>query len=431
MIPPTAPFFSNALSICRGAATEAWRQAARPRLVQAVLLMAAACVAFAASGQARFSIDLPQGSQEVARQPRFFMGEGYVPIRAFLDPLGATLESYETGFRIQLGPDRAWVQGGSREVEGPRGAFQLEQPWRVVEGEPYIAVDDVEPLFRRAFGTAVRVVDPGGAAIAPAGEDGLEAVAPAQDPGPALQPFQVRDDDAPADEGELPPGSPFDDMAPRLQPVPDAPEPSRRPFLVVVDPGHGGGDSGVVGDDGIAEKDVTLAIALELRGILENDDRIAVQLTREDDTELSTSQRGAMTQRYGADLFLTIHAGAGLTPDMTGHALYFPRYETVPPVGERGGTAERALARQRVNQSEQWASFMSAALERETGGTVRRAAPLRCRVMRHLDAPSIMAEIGVLTTGGGETNLSSGSYLRRVAEALAESIRAYHDAVAE
>ena len=429
MNPPIAPFFSNALSILKGAATNPWSTAAHHRLVTALLVMAAvACTAFAAPNQARFLIDLPQGSQEVTQHPRFFMGEGYVPVGVLLDPLGATVEAFETGFRIQLGPEGVWVQGGSRDVEGPRGAFQLRQPWRVVEGEPHIALDDVEVLFRRAFGTAVTVLERGEPAVAPAPENGLLAVAPAQDPGPSLQPFPMPDDE-PAEE-ETSPAPRFDEMEPRLQPVPDAPAPPE-PFLVVVDPGHGGGDAGVVGDNGLAEKEVTLAIALELRGIFENDGRIAIRLTREDDAELSTSQRGAMTQRYGGDLFLSIHTGAGLTPDMTGHALYFPRYETVPPVGERGGTAERALARQRVNQSEQWASFMSEALERETGDTVRRAAPLRCRVMRHLDAPSVMAEIGVLTDGASETDLSTGSYLRRVAEALAESIRAYQEAVAE
>ncbi|MFP4192228.1 MAG: N-acetylmuramoyl-L-alanine amidase [Candidatus Hydrogenedentota bacterium] len=237
------------------------------------------------------------------------------------------------------------------------------------------------------------------------------------------------DDNRSEEEGTSPVPR-FDEMEPRLQPVPDAPA-SPEPFLVVVDPGHGGGDAGAVGTEGLSEKEVTLAIALELRGIFENNDRIAVQLTREDDTELTTSQRGAMTQRYGGDLFLTIHTGAGLAPDMTGHVLYFPGYENTPPLGERGGTAERALARQRVNQSEQWAALMSEALERETGDTVRGAAPLRCRVMRHLDAPSVMAEIGVLTDSAGEGDLSTGSYLRRVAEGLAESIRAYHETVAE
>lgn len=428
MIPPIAPLFSNGLSIWKGAATNARSKAVSYRLPAGLLLaVAAACMAFAASNQARFLIDLPQGSQQVTQQPRLFMGDGYVPIRGLLDPLGATLEAFETGFRIQLGPERAWVQGGSRDVEGPRGAFQLTQPWRVVEGEPHIAVDDVESLFRRAFGTAVRVLDRGEPAVAPAPENGLLAVAPAQEPGPTLQPSPLQEDDPP-DEGDTPPAPSFDDMPPRLQPAPEPPAPPE-PFLVVVDPGHGGGDSGVIGENGLTEKEVTLSIALELRGLFENDDRIAIRLTREDDAELTTSQRGAMTQRHGGDLFLSIHTGAGLSPDMTGHALYFPRYETASPLGERGGTAERALQRQRVNRSEQWASFMSEALERETGDTVRRAAPLRCRVMRHLDAPSVMAEIGVLTNGGGETDLSSSSYLRRVAEALAESIRAYHDAV--
>lgn len=78
---------------------------------------------------------------------------------------------------------------------------------------------------------------------------------------------------------------------------------------VVLDPGHGGKDTGAIGPDGAKEKDLTLAMAKRLRVHLEALG-LEVLLTREDDRTLSLEDRTRFANEKGADLFLSIHVNA-------------------------------------------------------------------------------------------------------------------------
>jgi N-acetylmuramoyl-L-alanine amidase len=87
------------------------------------------------------------------------------------------------------------------------------------------------------------------------------------------------------------------------------------PFRVVIDPGHGGADHGTVFDNGttyLAEKDVTLALALETSRQL-RERGFYVVLTREGDQDVALPARTALANRIGADVFLSIHMNS--TPD--------------------------------------------------------------------------------------------------------------------
>jgi N-acetylmuramoyl-L-alanine amidase len=80
---------------------------------------------------------------------------------------------------------------------------------------------------------------------------------------------------------------------------------------VYIDPGHGGQDPGAQGH-GLDEKDVTLAIALKLRSILQNDyENVDVKMSRSSDTTRSLSQRSSGANAWGADFFLSIHINSG------------------------------------------------------------------------------------------------------------------------
>ena len=79
--------------------------------------------------------------------------------------------------------------------------------------------------------------------------------------------------------------------------------------LVVIDPGHGGKDSGATGHKGLKEKDVALQISLELKRVLESAG-LAAKLTRTKDEFVALEERTAMANRLNADIFLSIHANA-------------------------------------------------------------------------------------------------------------------------
>ncbi|MCK4945518.1 MAG: N-acetylmuramoyl-L-alanine amidase, partial [Alphaproteobacteria bacterium] len=87
------------------------------------------------------------------------------------------------------------------------------------------------------------------------------------------------------------------------------PLPKRKPgkYTIVIDPGHGGGDPGAV-SNGVKEKTITLAVALELRRQLEETGRYKVVMTRNRDVYVKLHERVEIARRMNGDLFISIHA---------------------------------------------------------------------------------------------------------------------------
>jgi N-acetylmuramoyl-L-alanine amidase len=97
---------------------------------------------------------------------------------------------------------------------------------------------------------------------------------------------------------------------------------AKRKRVVVVDPGHGGQDSGARGHGGVKEKDVVLAIARALERRL-NERGIDVVLTRDADSTLSLEERTAIANRAGAEVFVSIHANAHGNRQVAGVETYY------------------------------------------------------------------------------------------------------------
>jgi N-acetylmuramoyl-L-alanine amidase len=104
---------------------------------------------------------------------------------------------------------------------------------------------------------------------------------------------------------------------------PQAPIPPARRFKIVIDPGHGGQDPGAVGVDGLAEKDVVLAIARRLRDALRKQPRFDVILTRDSDVFLRLEERTARANAEKADFFISVHANASPNTAASGVETYY------------------------------------------------------------------------------------------------------------
>jgi len=104
---------------------------------------------------------------------------------------------------------------------------------------------------------------------------------------------------------------------------PSAARPATRRLRIVLDPGHGGKDTGAIGVGGVAEKDVVLAIARRLQALLAARDDADVILTRDRDVFLRLEERTARANVEQADLFVSIHANASLNPDLSGVETYY------------------------------------------------------------------------------------------------------------
>jgi len=107
-----------------------------------------------------------------------------------------------------------------------------------------------------------------------------------------------------------------------------------RLIIVVIDPGHGGEDPGARGRRGTHEKDVTLAIASQLKTRIDREPNMRAVLTREGDYYLSLQARVEKAQRVRADLFVSIHADAFVKPHARGASVF--------ALSERGATSAAA-----------------------------------------------------------------------------------------
>ncbi|WP_376749159.1 N-acetylmuramoyl-L-alanine amidase AmiA [Mixta calida] len=92
--------------------------------------------------------------------------------------------------------------------------------------------------------------------------------------------------------------------------------------IVMLDPGHGGIDSGAVGEEGSEEKHIVLEIAHNIRQILSPHNGIEARLTRESDHFIPLAQRVEIAHQHGADLFMSIHADGFTSPSANGASVF-------------------------------------------------------------------------------------------------------------
>lgn len=177
--------------------------------------------------------------------------------------------------------------------------------------------------------------------------------------------------------------------------------------LVVIDPGHGGAESGA-NVSGISEKDINLDVALKLAEILE-EQGIDTFLTRNDDTALEPKSRIYMADEKDAALFISIHSNWFKDSSLNGTlTLYYPSDSL-----HAGNLSEIEYAR--IIQNE-LVTYLGA----KDRGIIDRP---NLAVLRHANMPSVMVELGFMSNDDDLKLLSSESYRQKAAEALAEGIK--------
>jgi N-acetylmuramoyl-L-alanine amidase len=101
------------------------------------------------------------------------------------------------------------------------------------------------------------------------------------------------------------------------------------PYVVAIDPGHGGGDPGALGLYGLVEKDLTLDVSNRLAALLRADG-VTVVMTRTTDASVSIQQRSDIANAAGADVFLPIYFNSWTTPFPDGSVVLYPYARDVP-----------------------------------------------------------------------------------------------------
>jgi N-acetylmuramoyl-L-alanine amidase len=222
---------------------------------------------------------------------------------------------------------------------------------------------------------------------------------------------------------------------------------SGRP-IVVIDPGHGGIDSGAIGKDGLLEKDVTLEFSLELASQLKIGAQIEPLLTRDGDEFLSLSERVEVAEKHRAALFISVHADSVAEDYVRGATVY-----TLSDDASDGISAALAARENRSDilaglsledQPDEVADILFDLARRETknlsvrfakalvsdldGSVPLNANPWRrgaFRVLKAPDVPSVLLELGYLSNEEDEKLFRSEKWPRVEAEVTAKAIKAF------
>jgi N-acetylmuramoyl-L-alanine amidase len=236
--------------------------------------------------------------------------------------------------------------------------------------------------------------------------------------------------------------------APRTEGA-DAKNSDPRP-LVVLDPGHGGIDTGTKGPGGQEEKDIVLSFALQLRDCIEKAGKYRVLMTRTDDTFIPLGDRVRVARDAGAARFVSIHA------DSLPHGEGDAQGASVYTLSEKATDSEAARLAEKENRADviagvdlksepdDVAGILIDLAERETKsfsvqfahkvvGEMRGIArlhktPLKSagfRVLRAPDVPSVLVELGYVSNRQDLQLLLSDAWRNRTADAIAQAVDGY------
>ena len=220
--------------------------------------------------------------------------------------------------------------------------------------------------------------------------------------------------------------------------VPDAN--AKQPFfekglpVVVIDPGHGGADTGAKGPNNALEKTVTLNLAHIIAQQLKA--RYRVVLTRNGDYGLDHSARAAVANHAKSDIFISLHTGSSFIHNIDGSAVFFyqPFLEsalktethTSKPLqdSDPAGSWGMIQAKYRVT-SEKLAGQIQSRLSKlwQPRDVKVQGAPLL--VLEGADMPAVAIEIGNLSNANAEKALGDPRFLSRIAEAITDGIDAF------
>ncbi|MDN8587697.1 N-acetylmuramoyl-L-alanine amidase family protein [Paenibacillus sp. 11B] len=172
--------------------------------------------------------------------------------------------------------------------------------------------------------------------------------------------------------------------------------------VVIIDPGHGGRQSGAVSVTGAYEKDFNLAVGLKVQALLQQHTEIQTVITRQDDTELSLQQRVDIAQLNQADIFVSIHGNKFTTPVPNGIETLYSRKE-----------------------SKDLADILHKHVLPITGFKDRGVKTASLHVTRETTMPAVLLELGFLSNPADEAMMLTEEYQNKCAQAIVDGIVEY------
>lgn len=220
---------------------------------------------------------------------------------------------------------------------------------------------------------------------------------------------------------------------------------------IVIDAGHGGKDTGAYNRKyGTKEKNINLAIALELSQALEKKGKYEVYLTRKEDRFIPLHGRSSFANGIGADLFISIHCNAGRRKE-DGFEIYFLSEKATDPDAEDLAELENAshafeekdshgdeklmgllssMARNEyINESSLLCHTIEEAVKKELSLSSRGVKQANFHVLHGVQMPSVLVETAFITNRKDEKKLRSKSFRSNMVKAIVLGIENYENRV--
>jgi N-acetylmuramoyl-L-alanine amidase len=243
--------------------------------------------------------------------------------------------------------------------------------------------------------------------------------------------------------------APSNEPAPFPFPSPPVVQPTAPPAknytTIVIDPGHGGKDTGARGQRQTEEKDITLKVGLKLRDLLSTQPGVRVLMTRDHDVFVELEDRAKFANSQGADLFVSVHVNSHPSHQVKGieiyhfgqakdqRALAVAARENGTPLNDTGVGWEYLVAdlltTKKIESSLELAWTAKEAMVTHMNGHYAindhgvKTAPFY--VLRFTSMPSILAEIAYISNPDEEKLLRKPAFIKDVSQALFKGITAF------
>ena len=250
---------------------------------------------------------------------------------------------------------------------------------------------------------------------------------------------------APAGPSTAAPAAPAD--AESLAPVTGAP-----PLTIVVDPGHGGGETGAIGPGGLQEKEATLEIAKRIAATLPRVLACRAVLTRDSDIQLPLDDRTSIANHEKADLFLSIHANSSRSASAKGSETYYLSLAASDKIAQEvasreneanGGGAGAAepgatgnpdldfvlwdLAQSaHLKESSEIAEAIQVELNAVSDTASRGIKQAPFRVLVGATMPAVLVEVAFISNADEEKRLRSPEFQQAVADAVSRAVARFY-----
>ncbi|MEN6561610.1 MAG: N-acetylmuramoyl-L-alanine amidase [Acidobacteriota bacterium] len=217
---------------------------------------------------------------------------------------------------------------------------------------------------------------------------------------------------------------------------------------VVIDPGHGGLETGAKGRFGNLEKDITLAVSLKLKALIEKDMGFEVVLTRDKDVDVSIENRSAIANNHKAGLFISVHANGSVQRKASGSETFFLSLNATDEETRRLAYLENNSSDLQsridpssdndlmlilwdmaqnayIKESSRLAELIQGELDAMLGTRNRGIKQAPFKVLTGVACPAVLVETAFISNPDEEQKLASDDFQNKVAEAIYRGLVRY------